>query len=382
MGREELVHEVELKYKNKKMVASGFLPIQRKCLEGTQETSVDWDISLAYLALKSKKTEYTTSDLASLLDHPLDEMSRTPIKFRAKFNERDESNYKLDFKTGEFLFELPPKLTLEDKSTKTELNMATYNLVITYKIKRMNYLTEIETPCEEKTVTVDNQFWHTKTATGFDPVYGEDNEQGEECNTDNDKKDLWWPVLEKAYAAFVTRNPTYLNSNTIKYGYDAIGNGGYIHYAQAILLNQTPRVSFPDYMTLDDLYDFLARYSAGEAGKGNFITNFGTISSQEQIDKEIKKAGQDHLLGTVVAGHAYSLHKVYVTDENELYAECRNPWGNNGVYGEESYPAESTDGVFDIPLSLFQKTAAYCCSVYCGYSKNKVIIPEPLPTSD
>jgi hypothetical protein len=380
IGRNDLEFKLPIQEENGMLVSKGKLPIQR---EG--KTAPDWDISGASIAIETKSWGYRTSNIATLPDSPVggaDGLDEIP--FKAGFAEK--AFYNLSFEDGQYEFHFPKTLTLTNDS-KTQLDLNSYEIIVNYRIKKTRYISEIRPPFEKKTITVDNKFWHTDTKDGYDPIYGEDN--GGKENGEDTKKDIWWPVMEKAYACFVTRRPKWLEYASMESGYDQIGNGGYIHYAQAILLNSTPRIWYPDYMSTSKLYDYLLAYAPQGHGEGKYVCNFGTRSSQATIDNILEKEEYAHLRGTVVAGHAYSVHRAYLDSEGKMFVECRNPWGNNGVYGETSYPAESTDGVFHMPLTLFQKVVSYCSSAYCSQAVSEDgnihtddVIIEEIPEPD
>jgi hypothetical protein len=161
-------------------------------------------------------------------------------------------------------------------------------------------------------VTVDADLY---TRSWGGPIYGTTT-----SNNDADKMELWYPILEKAFAKW-------------KGSYDAIGNGG---SSAAVMTALT--------------------------GKSTDYLSTG-YESEDQIFKAIKAGGDKKLpmtAGThddkklytntgVYADHAYSVLGAEEAN-GKRYILLRNPWGES-----EAGSDGKNDGYFKLELSQFMK---------------------------
>ncbi|MGV3624682.1 MAG: C2 family cysteine protease [Archangium sp.] len=148
------------------------------------------------------------------------------------------------------------------------------------------------------------------------PLYGSSSNSG-----DTAKMELWFPLVEKAYAQW-------------KGSYDAIGNGGHAGDVFEEFTGGTSR-------SVDT--------SAGDDRVWNAITK--AIDAKKPVAAGTHEdGGPVNYTNTGVYGdHAYSVLG-YETSGSEKYVVLRNPWG-------ESEPAGNgaNDGVFKLKLSEFRK---------------------------
>lgn len=312
--------------------------------EGTED-EVDWDIAYANLVL--------LDDRGYLLG-VISELKNTGSNIVSVPNpmgiiELQNAVYSLDWDNGDlYVKHLPTKISLSEDS-RLDIEELGYSWGIEYLVQKQDYKNkQFNIPAKKVTVTVSNEFWHIDGR----PLYGFDN-QG-----DGGSKDLWWPVLEKAVATFLTRDNKYLLNNPM--GYESIGNGGFLHHAQALLLNINsenyiaPRMSTGEVQRVMD-YAF---------SKG-LIINFGTNFDADVITEALQEADRLDLDDVVVTSHAYEVQKV----EGDSVI-CRNPWGNNGVYGGAGYGADDTDGVFKMSIELLKKVS-YSISISALSNSNQ-----------
>jgi hypothetical protein len=133
--------------------------------------------------------------------------------------------------------------------------------------------------------------------------------------------ELWYPIIEKAYAQW-------------KGSYDTIGNGGY---------------------SADVFEDFTGATGRSIDAGGSADSVWRTITTAIDNKKPLAAGTHDDggpvsYTNTGVYGdHAYSILG-YETAGTERYVVLRNPWG-------ESEPANNgaNDGVFKLKLADFQK---------------------------
>ncbi|HEY1089242.1 MAG TPA: C2 family cysteine protease [Archangium sp.] len=148
------------------------------------------------------------------------------------------------------------------------------------------------------------------------PLYGRASN-----SSDPAKMELWYPIIEKAYAQW-------------KGSYNSIGNGGY---------------------SADVFEDFTGATGRSIDAAGNPDTVWRTITTAIDAKKPVAAGTHDDggpvsYTNTGVYGdHAYSILG-YETAGAERYVVLRNPWG-------ESEPANNgaNDGVFKLKLQDFQK---------------------------
>ena len=154
------------------------------------------------------------------------------------------------------------------------------------------------------------------------PLYGHSSNSPE-----TSKMEMWFPLVEKAYAQW--------KGGTDKAGgYNVIGNGG---------------------SSADVFEDFTGAQGRSINAAGNADTVWKTITASIDAKKPIAAGTHDdggpvNYTNTGVYGdHAYSIMG-YETAGTERYVVLRNPWG-------ESEPAGNgaNDGVFKLKLAEFQK---------------------------
>ncbi len=154
------------------------------------------------------------------------------------------------------------------------------------------------------------------------PLYGHSSNSPE-----TSKMEMWFPLLEKAYAA-------YKGGTDKAGGYNVIGNGG---------------------SSADVFEDFTGAQGRSIDAAGNPDTVWKTITNSIDTHKPISAGTHDdngpvNYTNTGVYGdHSYSIMG-YETAGTERYVVLRNPWG-------ESEPAGNgaNDGVFKLKLAEFQK---------------------------
>jgi len=154
------------------------------------------------------------------------------------------------------------------------------------------------------------------------PLYGHASN-----SSDPAKMEMWFPLLEKAYAA-------YKGGTGKDGGYNVIGNGG---------------------SSADVFEDFTGAQGRSMNAAGNADTVWKTITNSVDNHKPISAGTHDdggpvNYANTGVYGdHSYSIMG-YEKQGTERYVVLRNPWG-------ESEPAGNgaNDGVFKLKLSEFQR---------------------------
>lgn len=153
-----------------------------------------------------------------------------------------------------------------------------------------------------------------------DPLYGADNRDG-----GVDGMELWWPILEKAYADW-------------KGDYNTLGNGGQMSNALRDMLGVETSLLTINTAPADQVWrqivknvDARAPIGAGTHGK----------------DHEAQYANTG-----VYAHHAYTILG-YEVKRGEKYVKLRNPWG----FSEPSGNGRD-DGVFKLKLDDFLKLYA------------------------
>ena len=148
------------------------------------------------------------------------------------------------------------------------------------------------------------------------PLYGSSSN-----STDTAKMELWFPLVEKAYAQW-------------KGSYDTIGNGGYSGDVFEEFTGGTAR-------SLDT--------SAGDDRVWNAITR--AIDAKKPVAAGTHSdGGPVNYTNTGVYGdHAYSVLG-YETQGGEKYVVLRNPWGESEPSGNGA-----NDGVFKLKLGEFRK---------------------------
>ncbi|TNE45145.1 MAG: hypothetical protein EP343_28150 [Deltaproteobacteria bacterium] len=166
-------------------------------------------------------------------------------------------------------------------------------------------------------VTVDGDLY--KRSSGNRPMYG--GSVGE--TYDPDKMELWFPILEKAYAK--------LNGNS----YDEVGNGGNSGKIMAMLVGGTRRSHTISDSNMESVYNRMKE--ATESGHPMTASTYGKDSDEAE-----RYSGK-----RVYAWHAYTVLGVEES-EGKKYVNLRNPWGNSepGNDGKD-------DGIFKLELAEF-----------------------------
>lgn len=166
-------------------------------------------------------------------------------------------------------------------------------------------------------VTVDGDLY--KRSSGNRPLYG--GSVGE--TYDPDKMEMWYPILEKAYAK--------LNGNS----YDKVGNGGNSGKIMAQLIGGTRRSQTISESNMERVFDQMK--TATENGNPMTASTYGKDSEEAE-----RYAGK-----RVYAWHAYTVMGVEETDGKKL-VQLRNPWGNS-----EPGNDGKNDGIFKLELEEF-----------------------------
>jgi hypothetical protein len=137
----------------------------------------------------------------------------------------------------------------------------------------------------------------------------------------NQRPEVWVPLVEKAFAQFAESYEGLSRSSG--QGYQAIGEGGFINEALAIITGQQGHRAVVSRLSDEALLEIInnSQYVAAGSGAGN---------------------------NTVPGGHAYSIQGVRHDGEN-LRIELRNPWGRMG--GDTTY---NNQGVFELSLKEFR----------------------------
>jgi hypothetical protein len=137
-----------------------------------------------------------------------------------------------------------------------------------------------------------------------------------------DQKEIWVPVLEKAYAQW-------------KGGFEAIGNGGYAGEVMTALTGRQGNSSTISYSNPDQLFASI---------QANASTSHPMAAGTHGKD-----SGVDYNGTGVYAWHVYTV--LGASEENGTkYVELRNPWGRTepGSDGKD-------DGIFKMELTQFMK---------------------------
>jgi hypothetical protein len=161
-------------------------------------------------------------------------------------------------------------------------------------------------------VTVDADFY---TRSWGGPIYGTTT-----GNNDADKMELWFPILEKAFAKW-------------KGSYDAIGNGGSAAMVMTALTGKMTTSMSTGYDSADDMFAAIKR--GGEQGR--------PMAAGTHDDKtRYANTG-------VYADHSYS---VLGTEESggKKFVLLRNPWGES-----EAGSDGKNDGYFKLDIAQFMK---------------------------
>jgi hypothetical protein len=169
-----------------------------------------------------------------------------------------------------------------------------------------------------KKVTVDADLY-VKSEGSSTPMYG--NSNGAERGLD--KMELWFPLLEKAYAAFKGN------------AYDNIGNGGTPSDVMAEVLGAQTSYDKLTPRSADRIWNNLKE--AQENGWPATATTYGKDSAEAE-----RYAGE-----RVYPWHVYSVMGVEEKD-GEKFVKIRNPWGNT----EPGYDGKN-DGIFTLSLERF-----------------------------
>ncbi|GMU58614.1 MAG: hypothetical protein AMXMBFR34_03770 [Myxococcaceae bacterium] len=150
------------------------------------------------------------------------------------------------------------------------------------------------------------------------PLYGHSSN-----SSDPKKMELWFPLIEKAYAQW-------------KGSYDSIGNGGHVSDVFEDCLGVSTSSMGLSYSSLDSVWSRITKNVDEKKAIGA-----GTYGE----DQEAKYTNTG-----VYADHAYSVLGYEKAANGERYVLMRNPWG-------ESEPAGNgpNDGVFKLKLQDFTK---------------------------
>jgi len=144
-------------------------------------------------------------------------------------------------------------------------------------------------------------------------------------SVDKDKMELWYPLIEKAYAQW-------------KGSYDTIGNGGSAGKVMSEMVGRSQGYEWVSTGSADRLYNRIQ----SDIAKGIPVAA-GTHGSDQA--SRYTNTG-------VYANHAYSV--LGVEEKNgEKFVKLRNPWGQS-EYGSDG----KNDGFFSLPLSKFTELYA------------------------
>jgi hypothetical protein len=178
---------------------------------------------------------------------------------------------------------------------------------------------QIETPensglYEPHEVTVDGELYLRHNQT---PLYGAANAD----KSDTDDMEMWFPILEKAYAKL--KDDGYQNIES-----------GWSHKMMMMFMGAKHN---DEYLLsahqMDNVYEQLAE--AAENGWPGTAVTFAKDSPE----------GRSHYAGSrIYASHAYSLMGVH-EENGEKFVQLRNPWGSS----EPGYDGKD-DGIFLLPL--------------------------------
>ncbi len=139
-------------------------------------------------------------------------------------------------------------------------------------------------------------------------------------STAADKMELWYPLIEKAYAQW-------------KGSYDTIGNGGVAGQVMAEVMGRPYSYENLSAANADRMYERIK--TAASQNKPMAAGTYGTDQSARYTNTG------------VYANHAYSV--LGVEEKNgEKFVKLRNPWGQS-EYGHDG----KNDGFFSMPLAKF-----------------------------
>lgn len=141
-------------------------------------------------------------------------------------------------------------------------------------------------------------------------------------SSSKDQMEMWYPIFEKAYAAY-------------KGSYDKIGSGGSTGDALTAILGARTTYSGVEDYNADRVYDSLKK--AQENGWPATAATYGKDSPEAE-----RYAGQK-----VYPWHAYTVMGVQEED-GKKYVQLRNPWGST----EPGYDGKD-DGIFRLELKDF-----------------------------
>lgn len=170
-------------------------------------------------------------------------------------------------------------------------------------------------PATKKEVTIDGDLY---SRSWGGPIYG----SSLGGSTAKDKMELWFPLIEKAYAQW-------------KGSYESIGNGGISGDVMAAILGKEDRYTSLSWSNPDEVFKKLQ-----EAEKNKWPATAGT-HGKDRADLYTNTG--------VYANHAYSV--LGAVEENGVkYVKLRNPWGQS----EAGYDGKN-DGFFKLELDKFMK---------------------------
>ena len=139
-------------------------------------------------------------------------------------------------------------------------------------------------------------------------------------STAPDKMEMWYPIIEKAYAQW-------------KGSYDTIGNGGVAGQVMAEVMGRPYSYENLSASNADRMYERIK--NAAAQNKPMAAGTYGSDQSARYTNTG------------VYANHAYSV--LGVEEKNgEKFVKLRNPWGQS-EYGHDG----KNDGFFSIPLAKF-----------------------------
>ncbi|HEY1088283.1 MAG TPA: C2 family cysteine protease [Archangium sp.] len=139
-------------------------------------------------------------------------------------------------------------------------------------------------------------------------------------STAPDKMELWYPLIEKAYAQW-------------KGSYDTIGNGGVAGKVMSEVMGKGYQYEYVSSSNKDRVYEMIKRAAANKQPMA--AGTYGTTEAARYTNTG------------VYANHAYSV--LGVEEENGTkYVKIRNPWGQS----EHGYDGKN-DGFFRIELGKF-----------------------------
>jgi hypothetical protein len=170
-------------------------------------------------------------------------------------------------------------------------------------------------PPTKKEVTIDGDLY---SRSWGGPIYG----SSLGGSTTKDKMELWYPLIEKAYAQW-------------KGSYESIGNGGISGDVMAAVLGKDDRYTSLGWASPDDVFKKIK-----EAETNKWPATAGTHG---------KDRADIYTNTGVYANHAYSV--LGAVEENGVkYVKLRNPWGQS----EPGYDGKN-DGFFKLELDKFMK---------------------------